>query len=393
MPAPSSPRNPKLQHLQKPGADITLINREHLRELHITLRPLANERTAMMLWRLEAVLREHDATIVRAEIFGAVSALDETASRLRKLLREPELPITCVEGTGVESQQPISGIHIFAVAGTEVEPLLVKGKAVGRIFQDGHARHLLLGDITPANVKGSRADQTRSVYERMEEYGAAAGMKITQLTRTWMFLDDILDWYGLLNSVRTEFYQTRKIFDTLVPASTGVGVKNAHGAALVAGAWLLQPTNDTMLVRELGSPLQCPAPKYGSSFARALEYLTPEYRRVLISGTASIHRDGETARVGDIRGQIELTMDVIQAILAANDLTYTATTRATAYFKDIRNAHYFDEWRRRNELLRLPVVSVQADVCRDDLLFELELDAMAQVAGPASKGRLGKSSR
>lgn len=395
MPAPSSPRSPKLQHLRKPGADITLINREHLSELHITLRPLANERTAMMLWRLEAVLREHDATIVRAEIFGNVQALEETTSRLRKLLREPELPVTCVEGAGVDPQQAISGMHVFAVAGVEVEPLVVKGAAVGRIFQDGHARHLLLGDITPVDAGGSRAEQARTVYERMEEYGEAAGMKITNLTRTWMFLDDLLDWYGLLNSVRTEFYKTRKIFDSLVPASTGVGVKNPHGAALVAGAWLLQPTNDTMLVRELGSPLQCPAPQYGSSFSRALEFLTPEYRRVMISGTASIHRDGETARVDDVRGQIELTMDVIQAILVANDLTFTATTRATAYFKDISNSHLFDEWRRRNELLRLPVVSVQADVCRDDLLFELELDAMAQVAGPASKvksPRLPKSS-
>jgi enamine deaminase RidA (YjgF/YER057c/UK114 family) len=291
-----------------------------------------------------------------------------------------------VEGAGSD-QQPISGMHIFAVAGVAVEPLVVNGAAVGKLFDDGHARHLLLGDVAPEKLDASRADQARNVYERMEEYVEAAKMEVTEIGRTWMFLDEILDWYGLFNAVRTEFYKRRKIFDAIVPASTGVGVKNARGAALLAGAWAIQPKSPRMAVRELGSPLQCPAPAYGSSFSRAIEVLTPEYRRVLISGTASIHRGGETARLDDVRGQIDLTMDVVQAILAANDLTFTATTRATAYFKDVRNAALMDDWCRRHELLRFPFVSVQADVCRDDLLFELELDAMAQVLPPVTQAK------
>jgi len=382
-----TPASPRLQHLRKPGADISVISRERLRELHITLRPLPNERTAMMLWRLEALLRAHDATVARIEIMGSISVHAETVARLRKLLRDPGLPVTCVEGAAVD-QQPIAGMHVFAIAGTSITPVEIDGCEVGRMFDDGHAQHLLLGDVQPASTAASRADQTRSIYARLEECADAAGMKITELARTWMFLDDILDWYGLFNAVRTEFYKSRKIFDALVPASTGVGVKNSHGAALVCGAWFIHPTNDSMALRELGSPLQCPAPEYGSSFSRALGILTPEYRRVLISGTASIHRDGETARVNDLRGQIELTMDVVQAILAANDLTFSATTRATAYFKNIGHAALLDDWCRRHELLRLPFISVQADVCRDDLLFELELDAVASVTAKTKPARL-----
>jgi len=375
-----------MERQRKQGADVTSISREHLREVHLTLRPMPNERPAMMLWRLEALLREHDATVVRIEVFGQVAAHEETAARIRKLLREPDLPILCLEGRG-PANPVIAGIHVFAIGDATVEPLVVDGATVGRVVDDGATRHVLLGDVAPANCSASRADQTRSLFDRVEKCVGAAGMSMHNVVRTWMFLDDILDWYGLFNAVRTEFFKSHKVLNHLVPASTGVGVKNIHNAALVCGVWAVDQKQSSISVRELGSPLQCPAPQYGSSFSRAIEMLTPEYRRVLISGTASIHGGGATARVDDVRGQIDLTMDVVQAILSANALTLTAATRATAYFKDIAHAPLFEDWCRQKGLLRLPCVSVQADGCRDDLLFQLELDAVAQIAPKIERRR------
>ena len=37
----------------------------------------------------------------------------------------------------------------------------------------------------------------------------------------------------------------------------------------------------------------------------------------------------------------------------------------------------FAEWLAANRLSHLPVISAQCDVCRDDLLFELEAEALS----------------
>jgi enamine deaminase RidA (YjgF/YER057c/UK114 family) len=103
-------------------------------------------------------------------------------------------------------------------------------------------------------------------------------------------------------------------------------------------------------------------------------------RRLFISGTASIWPDGRTAWVDDPVKQIELTMDVVTAILRSRDMSHRDITRATAYFQDIDYKSHFDAWCDRNEFRR-PVIALQADVCRDDLMFEIEVDAVVPTAG------------
>jgi enamine deaminase RidA (YjgF/YER057c/UK114 family) len=127
--------------------------------------------------------------------------------------------------------------------------------------------------------------------------------------------------------------------------------------------------------REVGSPLQCPAPAYGSAFSRAMEIDSGGWRRLTISGTASIQPDGKTAWEGDARKQVDLTMEVIAAILQARGMNFGDTTRATAYYRKPEYKQHFDAWRKERDLELMPVVDTHSTVCRDDLLFELELDA------------------
>ena len=51
------------------------------------------------------------------------------------------------------------------------------------------------------------------------------------------------------------------------------------------------------------------------------------------------------------------------------------TLRAVAYIKDFSCAGEFRKIQKKRGLEKLPCVAIQADVCRDDLLFEIELDA------------------
>jgi enamine deaminase RidA (YjgF/YER057c/UK114 family) len=104
--------------------------------------------------------------------------------------------------------------------------------------------------------------------------------------------------------------------------------------------------------------------------------VAPDCRRLLVSGTASIAPGGQTAHVGDPRRQIELTMEVVEAILRAREMTLADTTRATVYFKSAADLPLFAAWCARHSCDTLPAVHACCDICRDDLLFEIELDAL-----------------
>jgi enamine deaminase RidA (YjgF/YER057c/UK114 family) len=347
-----------------------------LREFHVTVRPLPNETPADTLGRLAAVLRAQEALIVRQEVFGTLKAHREVLQGMQKLLGEVNWPVTFVEGASCTAE-PLAGLHVLAVAGTPVETIYWQGRPVGRAFRDRWVRHVLLGDVRPTDTDLARPAQARRGFEHLESALGAAGLGFAQVARTWLFLDDILSWYGPLNTVRTEFFRERGVFDRLVPASTGVSGRNLAGAAMVAGAWAAEPLNGAFTMREVKSPRQCAATNYGSSFSRAVELGTPELRRLLISGTASIAPDGQSVCPDDMEAQIDLTMDVVRAILVSRGMDFTDGSRVTAYFKRASDARFFDAWRAKMGLANWPVLYTVADICREELLFELEMDALA----------------
>jgi len=201
------------------------------------------------------------------------------------------------------------------------------------------------------------------------------------VVRTWFFLDDLLSWYGAFNEARTRVYAQTKFRSGFLPASTGVAGRNPADAALTVGAWAMQPLNSHSRVEEVFSPLQCPAPAYGSSFSRAVEVNSAGLRRLLISGTASIDPNGHTAHAGDVRSQIGLSMQAVEAILESRRMSFADVTRATAYFKLPAVAPAFADWCGRRELRKLPVISAGCAICRPELLFEIEVDAVAPAAG------------
>ena len=174
---------------------------------------------------------------------------------------------------------------------------------------------------------------------------------------------------------RTQIYSGVKFRTGSLPASTGVGAKNPAGAALALAAWAFRPVGKNSHAEAVASPLQCPAPAYGSSFSRALEISTNPGRRLFISGTASIAPGGKTLWTRDVRKQVELTMGVVEAILRSRGFQFAELARATAYFRHPADAGVFAEWLVANRLAQMPVVFAQCDVCRDDLLFELDAEA------------------
>ena len=352
---------------------ITLSRPSHS-EVFITAATVAGESAEKMLGRIAGVIDDIGARIVSQELFGFSG--DGDMRMLSEAFGSVCWPVTCVEQDCAPAQG-VGGTQLWAVTGVPVEPLELEGRIVGSLFEDDFARYCRLGGLVPRDTSRSRDEQTREVLEYMETALHAAGLEFSHVPRTWFYNDDILSWYDNFNDVRDTFFRDKRVFDGLVPASTGVGARPAAGTALVGGLLAVKAKQPAVRAVAVPSPLQCPALEYGSSFSRAVELSLPDHRRLFVSGTASIAPEGHTVHAGDVDAQIALSMDVVHAILESCGMSWADVVRGIAYFKQAEDAPAFGRYCARRQLAPMPVLSAHTAICRADLLFELEVDAVA----------------
>jgi enamine deaminase RidA (YjgF/YER057c/UK114 family) len=329
----------------------------------------------MFIERWIAELMALDVAVLMAMVYGDVAVQDATEVRLRQGLGAMDWPLLWVEGASVGCAA-IAGVQLFVTAkNAPLRRLTLDGRVVGTVFHAQGSRHCVIAGVNPTDTSETPSEQTKQVLERANEVLREAGFTYGDIARTWFYNDDILAWYDDFNRARTAYYRQQTFASGSLPASTAVRGKNRMGAALAFAAWAVIPGSVETLVREVGSPLQCPAPAYGSSFSRAMMIGVGGQKRLFVSGTASIEPGGKTIWQGDAGRQIELSMQVVAAILRAQGMTFRDVERATAYFKSIDDVGLFRNWCAQAGLENMPVVPVHCDICRDDLLFEIELDA------------------
>ncbi len=315
-------------------------------------------------------------------VFGGCSFQDAARARMSGAA----WPMLWVQGD-VCSGAHVWGAQAFAIHGQQaLRQVMLADRVVGSFWSDSDADYCFMAGILPADLNERRGAQTHSCLQQIEAALQQVGMDFSHVVRTWLFLDDLLAWYDEFNEARTKFFESRGVFERLVPASTGIGASNPAGAALAVGALAIRRRHDRVRIHEVDSPLQCPATEYRSSFSRAVEVKFPDHRMLIISGTASIAPGGESMFAGDTAKQIHLTLDVVEAILNSRGMGWQDTTRAVGYFRDIRALPTYERCCRERGMPRLPLVPVHATVCRDDLLFEMELDAVATLGSEKEKG-------
>ncbi len=313
----------------------------------------------------------NDANIAFQYLFGGRQFYPKAVSAIKQL----NWPLTLLHGDAC-SGASITGTQFIALSGAKLNPVMDGERIAGNWYDTDDARYCLLGDLRADDLSLSREDQALAVFEKMEALLKQADMDFTDIARTWLYLNNLLEWYDEFNVVRTQFFKERGTFEKMVPASTGIGAGSAAGEEIVCALWAIKPKHDGVKVFAVPSPLQCPALDYKSSFARAVEIDQPGSRLLTISGTASIEPGGKTVHLDNTEKQIKLTMEVVHGILKSRDMDWENTSRAIAYFKDINEAHLLEKYCIENKLPPLPVAISHADVCRHDLLFEIELDAV-----------------
>ena len=115
-----------------------------------------------------------------------------------------------------------------------------------------------------------------------------------------------------------------------------------------------------------------------ASFTRGIRFELGDKTLLLISGTASVDEAGLTTHAGDFRAQLWRTYRNITALLASEGATWHDIVRTTCYLRDIeRDYKDFNDIRTAFfgwlGLDPLPAsTAIQARLCREDLLVEIE---------------------
>lgn len=331
-----------------------------------------------------------DLIILHERVFGEVSAAGSVAESRAAALGEDStnalIPPTHVEGVPCTGSG-IAGIHLIAARPSttdSMETIDWQGVPCGRLVEGDDASYVALSDLArllPAEARAQPADETRQALLLAEEVLSGHDWSFADVRRTWFYLDDILAWYGDFNRVRNQVFESFGLLNgsatSVMPASTGIGGRNARGHRCTFDLLATRPlAGGESSVERLRNPLQNEAPEYGSSFSRGLSVTTDRCRYFFVSGTASIDECGNTVHPGDFDCQARRTLDNIESLLASEGAAFDDICQASAFVKNPEDVGRLQRILKLRGLDDLPLVCTIEDVCRDELLVELDATAV-----------------
>ncbi len=342
---------------------------------------------------LAELLRERQAVLVSERIFGTLDAAASVLSARRELL-QGVLDRALVQPTFVEGQtgldDGLAGFQAIAVVPSGERPdvtVTANGVACGRMVTGRDATFLGLADVGQAlgDARGlSPAEETDRILTTVETALVAHGFCFRDVRRTWFYLERILDWYGEFNRVRNAAFRRMGLVDhgslTPIPASTGIEGRKGRGSCALDLLATAAREGKRHEVTRLTHGRQNEATEYGSAFSRGLALSLESARYVFVSGTASIDEHGVSVHAGDFEAQTLHTLRAVRSLLAAGGAELADIQQATAFIKRREDLPAFRRIAEQEGLASLPVVTTVADVCRDELLFELDATAVVPSA-------------
>ena len=342
-------------------------------------------------------LRKRHLHILHERVFGSLAVWPSVRSVRRRVLQsrglEADGPLTYIQGHPPWGKG-LSGVIIRAVKTCEptgqIWTIRHQGWPVGRGWRrQGHATLILqnLQGLSPGTpgTNGSNHPplQARRLLTKANRILKEQGATFRDVVRTWFYLDDILSWYVDFNRARTEIYQELGLLSPdgepvrKLPSSTAIHGHTPTGAAGTLDLLAVIPAADSPPhIRQLSSPGQPEAISYGSAFFRGALIAEPEATLVQVSGTAAIDEHGQSLYPNNIRAQIDCTFDKIEVLLGQAGATLADVTAASVFVKHPEHAQVYRERATARGLQDLPAVVMVADICRPELLFEMDAEVV-----------------
>ena len=376
--------------------------------------------------QLDVLLQRHGlklGDIVKEVVFLPTARGRSTSHRLLRDYFSGVLPTT-----SFVLQPPADGglvaLEILAIAGEGVRIENISEHVT--VVRDTDCRWAYVGGVEPLKEEKDTYAQAMSGFSQMRRHLEKAGFHFDQVVRTWLYERDITAWekdlagakrqrYQILNDARRQFFtkgnggRAFSFFHDLPPASTGIGMSDG---SFVMECLALDVPKGTIEISPLKNPEQIDAHAYSQEvlergaaaikaaplFSRGMS-IHKDYRMLLISGTASI-KGQKTVCLDDPEGQTRTTLENIALVLGQAQASLKDVQQVRAY---IKNSHRKEELCQRIEKVKqvvgatlpgIPALFLIGDVCRDNLLVEIEALSFVKTAGakperrPATRARL-----
>ncbi len=386
----------------------TVIDLEKTRRLALMVTPQAAGPTIDQAWEavstIRAILRQQPVSMqVTSQTVFLRHAEDlEPCRRLFEAYFGDHVP-----ATNFIVQPPCGGqalaIEAWALGGEQTRVEFPRPHVV-RVVYDG-LQWTHVSGITPTAASTTAYAEAYEVFQRMADHLAEFGASFNDVARVWLYqgsiteLEDSTERYRELNRARSDFFtaeeaagrlQVHRAGANFYPASTGIGMA---GEGLAASCLTLQTDRDDVRLVPLENPNQTSsfdyAPKFSKKspkFSRAMAFVNGDYVTTWVSGTASIV-DSETVHLGDVEKQTEQTINNIESLISEDNFRRHGVSDAGARLVDLAKVRVYIKHREDYEKCRaicerrfggVPAIYAEADVCRSNLLVEIEGVAFSQ---------------
>lgn len=248
----------------------------------------------------------------------------------------------------------------------------------------------------PENI----VESADSSFQKLKSVLNSAELNFDTLVRQWNYVGDILklntssespkQHYQMFNEMRNTYY-TRYRKCSGFPAATGIGMNfNNVGIDCFAIS-----ENQAIEIVPVSNPNQYESYHYGQEvlvgdpiahkqppqFERAVIVNSRTKSRLIISGTASIVGQ-KTIGIGDVEQQTKVTIENIEMLVSRSNLerqcpNLTEYPDKYSYLRVyVKNRSDIDAVKNIcvNYYGDVPMNFVQADICRDNLLVEIEAE-------------------
>ncbi|MDR3197311.1 MAG: hypothetical protein LBU34_05525 [Planctomycetaceae bacterium] len=304
-------------------------------------------------------------------------------------------------------QSPANGaalsLELWAIAGGTATSIPASaeppqsGFALTTEFDD--LRWFFIGDVRPDYLPVGSYARSLDAFKRLGRQLEQNGFSLEQIVRTWIYQGHLVlpegktQRYKELNRARTDFFKGVEFLKDYLPlehqgevypASTGIG---ADDVDVVIGAIAVSTRRKDFTAVPLENPNQTSAFDYGSvyspqspKFSRAMALAVGDSCFVFVSGTASI-TESESRFLENPEKQTEQTLDNIAALIDGKNLEKHGISGFVSDLGHLKSARVYVK--RPNELAiikkvcdkrlgSIPTLYTIADVCRPELLVEIE---------------------
>ena len=295
------------------------------------------------------------------------------------------------------------GVELWAAGGDGVEITRFGDHAIS-VEADG-IRWVHCGDVRGDFGGAEEAyDESFTAFRHLDEQLGLAGVEFGQVLRAWIYVNQITEGadgrqrYQELNRARTDFFDGVRLCgqnrvswapEKIYPASTGIGTQ---GTGIVLCAMALDTERSDVFFMPLENPRQISAFDYNASyspktpkFSRAMAVVQGHYVTTLVSGTASIV-EAKTVHVCDVERQTEQTIENIERLISEENFARHNMPGVGAGLTDIAKLRVYvkhpEDYGKCRDLVEeklpgIPAIYLHADVCRPDLLVEIEAVAFS----------------